>query len=244
MSTIRWGVLSTAKIGTEKVIPAIQNGGNCEVIAIASRDRGRARRVADNLQIPDAYGSYEELLAVDDIDAVYIPLPNHLHAEWTKAAARAGKHVLCEKPLALSAAEAQTMVDVCSTEGVKFMEAFMYRLHPSWTKVRDLIRSEAIGELRAVQVRFSYFNDDPDNIRNIAAFGGGALMDIGCYPINVARMLFDALRGRHTDLGDTRIRTGSGEFRVFHSDRTGPARTPARNEGKNRSRYPLQYPTG
>lgn len=191
MSTIRWGVLSTAKIGTEKVIPAIQNGENCEVMAIASRDHGRARRVADNLQIPDAYGSYEELLAVDDIDAVYIPLPNHLHAEWTKAAARAGKHVLCEKPLALSAAEAQTMVDVCSTEGVKFMEAFMYRLHPSWTKVRDLIRSEAIGELRAVQVRFSYFNDDPDNIRNIAAFGGGALMDIGCYPINVARMLFD-----------------------------------------------------
>ena len=191
MGRIRWGIISTARIGTDKVIPAIQKGENCEVVAIASRDQRTAAEVAGNLAIPHAYGSYEDLLESDDVDAVYIPLPNHLHAEWTKAAARAGKHVLCEKPLALSAAEAQSMVDVCAAEGVKFMEAFMYRLHPSWMKVRDLIRAETIGELRAVQARFSYFNDDPDNIRNVAAYGGGALMDIGCYPINVARMLFE-----------------------------------------------------
>jgi predicted dehydrogenase len=191
MNTVRWGVLSTARIGTQKVIPAIQRAVNCEVTALASRDAATAERVAGELGIPDTYGTYEDLLAADNLDAVYIPLPNHLHAEWTKAAARAGKHVLCEKPLALSSSEAQTMVDVCSSEGVKFMEAFMYRLHPSWMKVRELVRSEAIGELRAIQARFTYFNDDPDNIRNIAAYGGGALMDIGCYPINVARMLFD-----------------------------------------------------
>ena len=190
MKTIRWGILSTAKIGTTKVIPAIQRAANSKVIAIASRDISNAEEVASALGIPDHYGSYEDLLAADNLDAIYIPLPNHLHAEWTKAAARAGKHVLCEKPMALSSVEAQTMVDVCAAEGVKFMEAFMYRLHPSWIKVRELVQAEAIGELRAIQSRFSYFNDDPDNIRNIAAYGGGALMDIGCYQINVARMLF------------------------------------------------------
>jgi predicted dehydrogenase len=183
-------VLSTADIGMAKVTPAIQAGRNCEVVAIASRNADRARAAADQLDIPRAYGGYEDLLADAEVDAVYVPLPNQLHAQWTMAAARAGKHVLCEKPLALTAADAQEMVDVCAAEGVKFMEAFMYRLHPSWLQVRELVAEGRIGELRVVQAWFSYFNDDPDNIRNKVECGGGALMDIGCYPINAARMLF------------------------------------------------------
>ncbi len=129
-------------------------------------------------------------MADPEVDAVYIPLPNHLHMQWTIAAARAGKHVLCEKPLAMTAADAQTMVDACAAEGVRLMEAFMYRLHPSWVAVRELVASGRIGRLTAVQSWFSYFNDDPANIRNIAAYGGGALMDIGCYSVNLSRMLF------------------------------------------------------
>jgi len=187
---VRWGILSTAAIGTKQVIPAIQTASNCEVVAIASRDLQRARAAADQLDIPQAYGSYEQLLDDEDVDAIYNPLPNHLHREWTIAAARAGKHVLCEKPLALSSSAAQEMVDVCSAEGVKLMEAFMYRLHPSWVKVRDLLSSGLIGDLHAVQTRFAYFNNDPEDIRNQEDKGGGALMDIGCYAINLSRMLF------------------------------------------------------
>jgi len=189
---VRWGVLSTAHIGTEQVIPAIQQGRNCEVVAIASRNPTTARTAADRMAIPRAYGSYEELLADEDIDAVYNPLPNHLHREWTIAAARAGKHILCEKPLALNADEAQEIVDACADAGVKLMEAFMYRLHPLWFKVRELVASGTIGELRAVQTQFGYFNDDPDNIRNRTETGGGALIDIGCYAINLSRMMFES----------------------------------------------------
>jgi predicted dehydrogenase len=189
-AVLRWGILSTANIGIKKVIPGIQKADRCEVLAISSRDEDVATSAAERLGIPRAYGSYEGLLADPDVDAVYIPLPNHLHAEWTIASARAGKHVLCEKPLAMNAAEAQTMVDACSSAGVRLMEAFMYRLHPSWEAVRELVASGRIGRLRAVQSWFSYFNDDPANIRNIAEFGGGALMDIGCYTVNLSRMLF------------------------------------------------------
>lgn len=191
MGDLRWGILSTARIGVEKVIPGIKKADRCAVMAIASRDADRARVAADKLAIPKAHGSYEALLSDADVDAVYIPLPNHLHAEWTIAAARAGKHVLCEKPLALSATDAQRMVDVCATEGVRLMEAFMYRLHPSWVAVRELVASGRIGRLRTVQSWFSFFNDDPRNIRNVLEYGGGALMDIGCYSVNLSRMLFD-----------------------------------------------------
>jgi predicted dehydrogenase len=187
---VRWGILSTANIGVRKVIPAIGKAERCEVVAIASRDGERAARVADELGIPRAYGSYEALLSDPDVDAVYIPLPNNQHAAWTIAAARAGKHVLCEKPLAMTAAEAQDMVQTCATEGVLLMEAFMYRLHPSWEAVRELVASGRIGRLRAVQSWFSFFNDDPDDIRNVAELGGGGLYDIGCYCINLSRMLF------------------------------------------------------
>ena len=187
---VRWGILSTANIGVRKVIPATQEAERCEVVAIASRDGERAARTAAELGIPRAHEGYEALLADPDVDAVYIPLPNSEHAAWTIAAARAGKHVLCEKPLAMTAAEAEEMVQACANEGVLLMEAFMYRLHPSWEAVRDLVASGRIGRVRAVQSWFSYFNDDPGNIRNVPELGGGALYDIGCYCINLSRMLF------------------------------------------------------
>ena len=187
---LRWGIVSTANIGVQKVIPGIKAAARCEVVSIASRDGTHAKEVADRLGIPKAFGSYEELLADTEVDAVYIPLPNHLHAEWTIASARAGKHVLCEKPLAMTSAEAERMVETCTTEGVRLMEAFMYRLHPAWEGVRELVSSGRLGTLQAVQSWFSYFNDDPTNIRNVAEYGGGALMDVGCYPVNLSRMLF------------------------------------------------------
>jgi predicted dehydrogenase len=189
---LRWGILSTAKIGIDKVIPATAAAARCEVIAIASRDLERARAAASELGIARAFGSYEDLLADPDVDAVYNPLPNHLHAEWTMAAARAGKHVLCEKPLATTAADAERMIRACEAQGVLLMEAFMYRLHPTWEAVRSSVASGRIGELRAVQTWFSYFNDDPGDIRNIVEAGGGALYDIGCYCVNLSRMMFGA----------------------------------------------------
>jgi predicted dehydrogenase len=188
----RWGVLSTADIGLRKVIPGLRRSPRSEVLAIASREDGPAAAAAAQLGIPRAYGSYEALLADPDIDVVYIPLPNHLHAAWTIAAARAGKHVLCEKPLALTADEAQTMVDACAAEGVLLMEAFMYRQHPSWVAACELVAAGRIGRLQAVDSWFSYFNDDPGNIRNILPFGGGAMYDIGCYCVNLSRMLMGA----------------------------------------------------
>jgi len=190
MRSLRLGILSTANIARTKVVPAMQRANRCEVVAIASRDLERARQAADELGIPHAHGSYEALLADPDVDAVYVPLPNHLHADWTVAAARAGKHVLCEKPLALTASEAQRAIEACQAAGVRVMEAFMYRLHPSWVAVQDLIASGRIGRLIAVQSWFSYYNDDPRNIRNISEVGGGALYDIGCYCVNLSRMLF------------------------------------------------------
>ena len=198
MGRVRWGVLSTAAIATERVIPAMQQGSDVAVVAIASRDRRRAEQVAQRLGIERAYGTYEALLADPDIDAVYNPLPNHLHASWSLAAARAGKHVLCEKPLAPDATEAAKLVEAVADQGVLLMEAFMYRHHPSRVAVRDLVAAGRIGELRAIQMWFSYFNDDPKNIRNIREYGGGALLDIGCYATNVARMLFDSEPGRVT----------------------------------------------
>jgi predicted dehydrogenase len=191
MSELRWGILSTAKIAREKVVPAIQRAERCRVVAIASRDAGgRGRAAAEALGIPTVHDSYEALLADPDVDAVYVPLPNHLHREWTIAAARAGKHVLCEKPLAMTAAEAEEMIAACRDAGVVLMEAFMYRLHPSWVAVRELVASGRIGPLAAVQTWFGYYNDDPTNIRNLHEAGGGALYDIGCYAVNLSRLLF------------------------------------------------------
>jgi len=188
---LRFGVLSTANIATEKVIPGMRRAGRVEVVAIASRDLAQARTVADRLAIPRAHGSYQALLADPEVDAVYVPLPNHMHAEWAIAATQAGKHVLCEKPLATTSTDAQRMVDSARAAGVHLMEAFMYRHHPSWVAVRELVAAGRIGHLTAVQTWFSYFNDDATNIRNVFDFGGGALFDIGCYAVNLSRMLFD-----------------------------------------------------
>jgi predicted dehydrogenase len=190
LKKIRWGVLGAARIATEKVIPAMQRGQWTEVSAIASRDPGKAQRAAAALGIPKAYGSYDELLSDPDIDAIYNPLPNDLHVPWTTKAAEQGKHVLCEKPIAMHAAEAAQLLAARDRTGVKIQEAFMVRTHPQWLKVRELIDAGAIGEIRAVLGMFSYFNRDPGNIRNIPAAGGGALMDIGCYLINTSRFIY------------------------------------------------------
>ena len=192
MSELRWGVMSTADIALKKVIPGMRRAGRTAVVAIASRDEPRARAAATELGIPRAHGSYEALLADPEVDAVYIPLPNHLHAEWTIAAVRAGKHVLCEKPLAMTSADAERMVRAAQDAGVHLMEAFMYRHHPSWVAVVELVRAGRIGRLQSVQSWFSYYNDDPANIRNILDAGGGALYDIGCYNVSLSRLLFDA----------------------------------------------------
>ncbi len=190
MSALRWGILSTADIARTKVIPGMRRAARTEVTAIASRDGARARQVAAELSIPTAHDSYEALLADPTVDAVYIPLPNHLHAEWTLAAARAGKHVLCEKPLAMTSADARRIVEGCRAAGVHLMEGFMYRHHPSWIAVREMVAAGRIGRLTAVQSWFSYYNDDAANIRNIREVGGGALYDVGCYCVNLSRMLF------------------------------------------------------
>src|SRR5580692_3771996 len=187
---LRWGVLSTASIGLRKVIPAMQQGEYSSVVAIASRDFAKAKQAAAALGIPVAYGSYEELLADPNIDAIYNPLPNHLHVPWTIKAAEAGKHVLCEKPLGMSAAEGETLLVVRSRTGVKIGEAFMIRSFPQWLRLRQLLDEGRIGELRSVTGFFSYFNVNPANIRNRADIGGGALMDIGCYMIHASRYAF------------------------------------------------------
>ncbi|HLM58695.1 MAG TPA: Gfo/Idh/MocA family oxidoreductase [Pyrinomonadaceae bacterium] len=187
---VRWGVLGAAKIAVEKVIPAMRRGEWSEVVGLASRDAARAREAAGRLGVSKAYGSYEELLADPDIEAVYNPLPNHLHVPWTVRAAEAGKHVLCEKPIALDAAEARTLLEARDRTGVRIQEAFMVRTHPQWLAARDLAASGRIGDLRAFECHFSYFNRDPANIRNRREWGGGALMDIGCYPIQLSRFIF------------------------------------------------------
>ena len=187
---VRWGVLGTARIALMKVIPAMQQGNWSEVTAIASRDLEKAREAARKLGIPKAYGSYEELLQDPEVEAVYNPLPNHLHVPWTVKAAEAGKHVLCEKPIALSSLEALELIAVRQRTGVKVQEAFMIRVHPQWLGSLEIIKSGRIGPLRSIQGFFSYFNPDPTDIRNVPEWGGGGLMDIGCYPITTSRWTF------------------------------------------------------
>ena len=190
MSRVKWGVLGAARIGLDRVIPGMLKASNVEVAAIASREPAKARAAADRLGIPTAYGSYEELLADPAIQVIYNPLPNHLHVEWTLRAVRAGKHVLCEKPIGLTAADAEAL-RACPKDRL-VMEAFMVRFHPQWIRAREIVRSGQLGEVRALQMLFAYNNPDPANIRNRLETGGGALMDIGCYPIVGARFLLDA----------------------------------------------------
>lgn len=229
---VRWGVLSTANIGLKKVLPAMQRSSWCEITAIASRDLSRAKEAAAALQIANAYGSYEELLADDTVEAVYNPLPNHLHVPWTIKAAEAGKHVLCEKPIALNAEEARALIDVRDRTGVKIQEAFMVRTHPQWLETRRLIQSGRIGSLRSINCFFSYNNPDPKNIRNQLEFGGGAVMDIGCYPITISRFIYDAeprrvmaLIERDPVFGTDSLTTAVLDFAQGHSTFTCSTRT-------------------
>lgn len=191
MDTINWGILSTAKIGIKKVIPAIQQAQNCKVEAISSRSSNRAEQAAKELDIPCFHGSYEDLLADPSIDAIYNPLPNHLHVPKTIEALQAGKHVLCEKPIALDAEEAKKLLEASREfPNLKVMEGFMYRFHPQWIKAKKMVENGKIGNLQTVESFFAYYNDDVDNIRNKTKMGGGGLMDIGCYCISLSRFLF------------------------------------------------------
>lgn len=189
---VRWGVLGVARIATQKVIPAMKRGRLSEVTAISSRDLKKAQEAAAALGIPKAYGSYDELLADPDIEAIYNPLPNHLHVPWSIKAAESGKHVLCEKPIGLTVKEAKELLAVRDRTGVKIEEAFMVRTHPQWVAAVDLIKTGRIGTVRSVIGHFSYTNQNPKNIRNIPEYGGGGLMDIGCYLVNTSRLVFGA----------------------------------------------------
>ncbi len=209
MKKLRWGVLGVARIATVKVIPAMQQGELTEIAAIASRDLSKAQTAARDLGIPKAYGSYEELLADPGIDAIYNPLPNHLHVPWSIRAAEAGKHVLCEKPIGLSAAEARELIAVRDRTGVTIGEAFMIVCHPQWIRAMELAHNGHLGTLRAAIGSFGYFNPDPANVRNVQEYGGGGLMDVGCYLIKVSRMFFgeEPVRVSGTLVRDPRFQT-------------------------------------
>ncbi len=191
MRKVKWGVLGVANIAVEKVIPAMQRGEACQIAAIASRNLAKARAAAEQLAIGRAYGSYEELLANSEIEAVYNPLPNELHVPWTLKALEAGKHVLCEKPIGLSANEAGSLIEARERSGKLVAEAFMVRFHPQWRRARELVEAGAIGAAGAIQTFFSYRLLDPANVRNQPP-GGGGLYDIGCYAILTARYIFAA----------------------------------------------------
>jgi predicted dehydrogenase len=216
---VLWGVLGAANIAVQKVIPAMQRGEWCEIAAIASRDANKAEQAAGDLDIPKAYGSYEDLLADPEIEAIYNPLPNHLHVPWSIRAAEAGKHVLCEKPVALDAHQARKLFEAQARTGVKIGEAFMVRTHPQWLRARELVRAGRIGDLRSIMGFFSYFNRDAANIRNVADWGGGGLMDIGCYPIYTSRFIFEeeprrvmALLERDPEMHTDRLTSGMLDF--------------------------------
>jgi len=221
---VKWGILGAANIAVHKVVPGMQVGEWSEVVAIASRDFNKAERAAEALGIPKAYGSYEALLADQQVEAIYNPLPNHLHVSWSIKAADAGKHVLCEKPLSLTVAEAKTLLAARDRNGVQIGEAFMVRTHPQWLRTRGLIKSSRIGELRAITGVFSYFNRDRANVRNIAEYGGGGIMDIGCYPITTSRFIYDeepsrviGLIERDPEFGTDRLASAMMEFPSGHA---------------------------
>ena len=219
MSKVKWGILSTANIGVKRVIPAIIAGQRGVVTAIASRDAGRAAGIAATFGITRSYDNYQSLLDDPEIDAIYNPLPNHLHVEWTVKALEAGKHVLCEKPIGLNAAEAQAIVAAREQSGMRVIEAFMVRYHPQWHRIRTLVRAGRIGSVRAIQSAFVFSVLDPNNVRNRADIGGGALYDVGCYPIVTARYVYEAepervvaLMDRDPELGVDRLSSGIVAF--------------------------------
>ncbi|WP_437573142.1 Gfo/Idh/MocA family protein [Sorangium sp. So ce887] len=223
LTPVRWGVLGASSFALKVSLPSMRRGPLTQLAALASRDIGKARAAAQSLGIPKAYGSYDELLDDPEIEAIYNPLPNHLHVKWTARAARAGKHVLCEKPIALSAKDAAALVDVQHETGKRIAEAFMIRYHPQWHQARDWVRSGQIGGLVSVQAAFSYFNRDAVNIRNRREVGGGALYDIGCYAVNMSRFLFGreplramALVERDPEFGTDRLTSGLLDYGGAH----------------------------
>jgi predicted dehydrogenase len=215
---VKWGVLGVAGIAVKKVIPAMQRGECSHVIAIASRDLAKAQKIAEQLGIPKAYGSYEEMLADPDVEAVYNPLPNHLHVPWSIKAAEAGKHVLCEKPVSLTVEEARSLLNTRDRTGVKIQEAFMVRTHPQWVRAVELARTGKIGQARSFMGYFSYNNRDPKNIRNIIEYGGGGLMDIGCYLVFTSRLIFGEEPARVSALieEDPEMRTDVVTSAILH----------------------------
>src|SRR4051812_25978569 len=220
---VRWGVLGASRFALNTSLPGMKKGTLTELRALASRDLGKARAAADALGIPKAYGSYEQLLDDPELEVIYNPLPNHLHVEWTARAARAGKHVLCEKPIALDAKQAETLLGVQKETGKLISEAFMIRNHPQWRQAKEWVTSGRIGELVSVQTAFSYFNRDGANIRNKKDVGGGALYDIGCYAVNTSRYLFGrepvramAILERDPDFGTDRLSSGLLDFGGAH----------------------------
>ena len=217
-------MLGVARIATHEVIPAMKQGRWSEVVAIASRDLERARASATALGVPRAHGSYEDLLENPDVEAIYNPLPNHMHVPWSIRALEAGKHVLCEKPIGLGVDEARQLLAARDRTGRLVQEAFMVRTHPQWMRARDLVRDGRIGTLRSISGYFSFFNRDPNNIRNISAYGGGAVMDIGCYLIHTSRMIFEreparvlALIDRDPEFGVDRLCSMILDFETGHS---------------------------
>ena len=212
MTPVVWGILGAARIALERVIPAMHPSDLCDVRAIASRDAGRAAEAARAAQVPVSHGSYEDLLADPEIEAVYNPLPNHLHVEWSIRALQAGKHVLCEKPLACSADELPPLIETRDRTGLIIEEAVMVRDHPQWSRVRDLIDGGRIGTVRNVQLSYSHFTDDPGDIRNQEAAGGGGLLDVGSYCSAIARLIFDAEPVRVVALLDRDPRFGTDRF--------------------------------
>ncbi|HLZ91503.1 MAG TPA: Gfo/Idh/MocA family oxidoreductase [Candidatus Acidoferrum sp.] len=219
MKKVKWGVLGAASIAVRKVIPGMQKGAGSEITAIASRSRKKAEEAARRLGIPKAHGSYEELLQDGEIEAIYNPLPNHLHVPWSIKAAEAGKHVLCEKPISLTVAEARTLLAARDRTGVKIGEAFMVKTHPQWLRTREIVRSGGIGALRCIAGVFSYFNRDPANVRHKVEWGGGGLLDIGCYPVTMSRFIFGeeptrvaGVLERDPDFGTDRLASVMMEF--------------------------------
>lgn len=219
MKPVNWGILSTAVIGLERVIPALQQSDLCRVGAIASRDLNKAQQAANKLGIAKAYGSYAELLADPDIEVIYNPLPNHLHVETSIQALQAGKHVLCEKPIALTAGEVTPLIEARDRTGLRIEEAFMVRNHPQWSRVHQLLNEGRIGTLRAVQVAYSHYTDDPNDIRNQQQTGGGAIYDIGCYACTIARYIYKdepqrviASMERDPELGIDRVTSAILQF--------------------------------
>ena len=258
MQPVRWGILSTARIGRTKVVPGMMKSPLCDIRAVASRDLATAQNMASEFGIAKAYGSYEALLADDEIEAIYNPLPNHLHVPLTLEAARAGKHVLCEKPIAITAREAEQLREV--SDQVLIAEAFMVRHHPQWQSSRDLVQAGEIGEPRIIQVLFSYFNADPANIRNRPDIGGGGLSDIGCYAVVAGRYFFkfgsssrdcahgprSGLRGRSSHQRVGRFwRWSTADIHSFNPSGTVPATTEFLvQKGASRSRsHSIPRPT-